>query len=241
MPRPTPSGRLCVPVTFTALTALVALTPAQGEAQTRNPTRAGAASASLSYEMTADDGSYATLQRSAGERGLSAADFGAWLGENVLVSLEAGTDAPAEVRTTLVLLAVDAQGTVLSEGKVPLRSVPMKGDRLWLGHVGNARAMSNLLDEVFAGGGFAPWGAPAPAFPPDRGGDTFVTVVDGYRRMGARAGAQALRDRGFARGGVALVLLTLPEPASGLDRSLGVKMGGLVFLGMRPERDPSIG
>jgi len=229
MPRPTLSDRLSVPVTITVLAALLSLAPIGAEAQMRLGAKGGVA-----FLMTVDDESYTDLKRSAGERGVSATDLGTWLGENVQI----GVDAPADVRTTLALIAVDGGGTILYEGKVPLQSAPMKGDRIWLGQAGSASALSRVLDEFFSGRGFAPQGAPTPAFPADQGGETFVTVVNGYRRMAARAGARALSGQGLSRAGVALVLVAVPEPGNRSDPSLSIKMGGLVFVGMRPEPGP---
>jgi hypothetical protein len=103
-------------------------------------------------------------------------------------------------------------------------------------------ALGKVLDGFFDGNPIRLQGAPIPTIPADQGAGTFVTVVDGYRRLAVSSGVEALRASRVRTGGIALVVIAGPDPEAvkGTEMARGrgvvqIQPSRLVFVGMRPE------
>ena len=67
--------------------------------------------------------------------------------------------------------------------------------------------------------------------------DTFLSVVNGYRRMAVNASQRAFRESRIGRdGGYAIVLFAMPDPNMKVDSQSRVSPGGAVFIGTSSEK-----
>lgn len=199
-------------------------------------THAQTSSSSLNYSLDFNRGSYNTMQQRAGERGISASDFGQWLADNGRAGLKAskeGIPVPNITRCTLYL--VDQNGSIQQSASTTFSFRSSGGDMVSLGRLVSSQELAGLLERVFLGLELVndpPTFFPDSNFFPDTTffpETTFLSSTRELDRMVANYGRQALSradkvgQRGFA------LFITITPDADRFEQD--VSPGGTGFVG----------
>lgn len=191
----------------------------------------------LSYELNVDSRSYQALAERNAENGISPADFGRWLAENVTVSetndfIERGRKWSDTGKLTL--LAIDHRGGIIGSQSLPMR---MSARAAPLGRLINAAQLGRTIGQIVN----IEFVKPDPDFlnpvhfpDPDHWAPDRYPAPDNWaREVQDVASDQARRTLGRMSGEspVAIILLVSPDADELYDKSTPkiVQPAGLVF------------